>query len=135
MPIGVVANIVAIRRVLFTVTGQPDHAGATLMAIRRDALVGAARLIEGANRRASLLSGNPHYVVATFGRVAMTPNVPNAVPGHVELMLEVRSDTDAILDHVPEELLALVSTDLKASRVSSDFRHVSHAKLIDCDRL
>lgn len=106
LPIGVVTNIVGIRRVLITVIGQPDHAGTTPMDIRRDALVGAAHLIEAAHARALSLSGNPHYVVATIGRIAMTPNVPNAVPGQVELMLEVRSDSDAVLDAFPETLLA-----------------------------
>ena len=57
------------------------------MHIRRDALVGAARVINAVYERASAMSGNPHYVVATIGRIAVTPNVPNAVPGVVELML------------------------------------------------
>jgi len=46
LPIGVVTNIVGIRRVLITVTGQPDHVGTTPMDIRGDAFVGAARVIE-----------------------------------------------------------------------------------------
>ena len=37
LPIGVVTNIVGIRRVQITVEGQPDHAGTTPMDIRRDA--------------------------------------------------------------------------------------------------
>lgn len=135
LPIGVVTNIVGIRRVLITVTGQPDHAGTTPMDIRRDALVGAARLIDGAYRLASKLSGNPHYVVATIGRIAMTPNVPNAVPGHVELMLEVRSDSDAILDCFPEDLMHSVAADLVELRVSASAAHVSRAKPTDCQPL
>ncbi|MGV2290515.1 Zn-dependent hydrolase [Trinickia sp. YCB016] len=135
LPIGVVTNIVGIRRVLITVTGQPDHAGTTPMDIRRDALVGAARLIDGAYRMASALNGAPHYVVATIGRIAMTPNVPNAVPGHVELMLEVRSDSDAILDRFPEDLMASAAGDLEALRVSAAAVHVSRAKPTDCQPL
>ncbi|TKC92515.1 Zn-dependent hydrolase [Trinickia terrae] len=135
LPIGVVTNIVGIRRVLITVTGQPDHAGTTPMDIRRDALVGAARLIEGAYRMASTLNGAPHYVVATIGRIAMTPNVPNAVPGQVELMLEVRSDSDAILDRFPEDLMASAAADLEALRVSASAAHVSRAKPTDCQPL
>ena len=50
--------------------GQPDHAGTTPMDIRRDALVGAARIIDGAHRQASAASGKPHYVVATVGRLS-----------------------------------------------------------------
>ncbi|CAJ2896049.1 Zn-dependent hydrolase [Burkholderia pseudomallei] len=135
LPIGVVTNIVGIRRVLITVIGQPDHAGTTPMDIRRDALVGAAHLIEAAHARALSLSGNPHYVVATIGRIAMTPNVPNAVPGQVELMLEVRSDSDAVLDAFPETLLAGAAAQLDALRLSAHAEHVSRARPTDCQPL
>lgn len=135
LPIGVVTNIVGIRRVLITVTGQPDHAGTTPMDIRRDALVGAARVIDRTYRMASVMNGNPHYVVATIGRLAMTPNVPNAVPGHVELMLEVRSDSDAVLDQFPEELMAAIADDLLALRLSATARHVSRARPTQCQPL
>lgn len=135
VPIGVVTNIVGIRRVLITVSGQPDHAGTTPMDIRRDALVGAARIIDTTFRMASTMNGAPHYVVATIGRLAMTPNVPNAVPGHVELMLEVRSDSDAVLDRFPEELMARVTDDLAALRLSAAAAHVSRAKPADCQPL
>lgn len=132
LPIGVVTNIVGIRRVLIKVEGQPDHAGTTPMDIRRDALVGAARIIDRAYRQAAALSGQPHYVVATIGRIAMTPNVPNAVPGQVELMLEVRSDSDAVLDDFPETLMARVAADLQALRLTASAAHVSRAKPTDC---
>lgn len=132
LPIGVVTNIVGIRRVRIVVTGQPDHAGTTPMDIRRDALVGAARVIDAAYRRAAEMSGNPHYVVATIGRIAMTPNVPNAVPGHVEMMLEVRSDSDAVLDGFPEALLAAVEPALREVRATAQAHHVSRAKPTDC---
>jgi beta-ureidopropionase / N-carbamoyl-L-amino-acid hydrolase len=132
IPIGVVTNIVGIRRALITVTGQPDHAGTTPMHIRRDALVGAARVITAVYERAAASSGNPHYVVATIGRIAMTPNVPNAVPGVVELMLEVRSDHAAILDRFPEQVMAAVAGDLNALRVSASLAQVSRAQPTDC---
>lgn len=135
LPIGVVTNIVGIRRVQITVQGQPDHAGTTPMDIRRDALVGAARIIDAAHRQASAASGNPHYVVATVGRLSMTPNAANAVPGCVELTLEVRSDSDAVLDAFPETLLAGVATDLTALRLSASFTQLSRARPTDCTPL
>ncbi|WP_236942773.1 hydantoinase/carbamoylase family amidase [Ewingella americana] len=107
LPIGVVTHIVGIRRVLITVHGQPDHSGTTPMDVRRDALVGAARVIGQVHESASEQSDNPHYVVATIGRIAMTPNVPNAVPDWVELMLEVRSDSQSVLDVFPEHVMQL----------------------------
>lgn len=135
LPIGVVTNIVGIRRVLITVDGQPDHAGTTPMDIRRDALVGAARVIDAAHRLASELSGKPHYVVATIGRIAMTPNVPNAVPGHVELMLEVRSDSDAVLNSFPENVMQQVQAELAMLRLQGAMSHVSRAKPTDCSEV
>lgn len=132
LPIGVVTHIVGIRRVLVTVVGQPDHSGTTPMDIRRDALVGAAHVIEQAHAAASRQSGNPHYVVATVGRIAMTPNVPNAVPGRVELMLEVRSDSQQVLDCFPELLLEQCLTRLQALGLQAELQHVSRARPTAC---
>ncbi len=135
LPIGVVTNIVGIRRVQIVVQGQPDHAGTTPMDIRRDALVGAARIIDAASRQASAASGNPHYVVATVGRLSMTPNAANAVPGRVELTLEMRSDSNAVLDTFPETLMAGVADDLKALRLTAGFTPLSRAQPTDCSPL
>lgn len=132
LPIGVVTHIVGIRRVLVTVIGQPDHSGTTPMDIRRDALVGAAQVIEQAHAAASQQSGNPHYVVATVGRIAMTPNVPNAVPGRVELMLEVRSDSQQVLDSFPELLLESCQPRLQSLGLQAELQHVSRARPTAC---
>ncbi|SEK07043.1 Zn-dependent hydrolase [Achromobacter sp. NFACC18-2] len=135
LPIGVVTNIVGIRRVQIVVEGQPDHAGTTPMDIRRDALVGAARIIDAAHRQASAASGNPHYVVATVGRLSLTPNAANAVPGRVEMTLEMRSDSNAVLDAFPETLMAGVADDLKALRLTAGFTQLSRAQPTDCSPL
>lgn len=133
--IGVVTNIVGIRRVRILLSGQPDHAGTTPMDIRKDALVGAARVIDATYLKASSMSGNPHYVVATIGCISMTPNVANAVPGHVELMLEVRSDSQDVLDNFPEEMLTSVSQSLEELGVSVQALHVSRAQPTACSPL
>lgn len=133
LPIGVVSHIVGIRRLALTVQGRPDHAGTTPMDLRQDALVGAARLIDTASRRASQLSEGPNYVVATVGRIDMTPNVPNAVPGRVEIVLEVRSDSTDVLDSFPEELMAETAEGLQALRVTAQMRELSRMHPTACD--
>ncbi|RQO49203.1 Zn-dependent hydrolase [Variovorax sp. KBW07] len=135
LPIGVVSHIVGIRRVAITVTGQPDHAGTTPMDIRRDALVGAARLIDAANREASAMNGSPHYVVATVGRLALSPNVPNAVPGRVDMVLEVRSDSQAVLDTFPERLLTLCRNGLEELRVEASAAPLTQTPPVACSGL
>lgn len=135
LPIGVVTDIVGIRRVAITVRGQADHAGTTPMDIRRDALVGAARLIDAANQKAKSLTGQPHYVVATIGRLSLTPNASNAVPGQVEMTMEVRSGSTAVLETFPEELWAKVSPALAELCVSATFQDVSRSKPTACAEL
>lgn len=133
LPIGVVTDIVGIRRVALTVTGQPDHAGTTPMDIRRDALVGAARLIDTVHREASAMDGRPHYVVATIGRISMSPNVPNAVPGRVDMVLEVRSNAQSVLDDFPERVVALCQHDLRQLRVACGIAHLTQTPPTKCD--
>ena len=102
LPIGVVTNIVGIRRV--QIEGQPDHAGTTPWTSA--ATRWSARPASSTAHRGQPASGKPHYVVATVGRLSLTPNAANAVPGRVELTLEMRSDSDAVLDAFPETLMA-----------------------------
>lgn len=135
LPIGVVTDIVGIRRVLLRVQGQPDHAGTTPMDLRRDALVGASHLIVEANNMARVQSNNPHYVVATIGRIHMTPNVPNSVPGFVEMVLEVRSNNDGVLAQFPEDLLTKVQQDLQRLNVSCEFDELTRSKSTPCTEM
>jgi N-carbamoyl-L-amino-acid hydrolase len=131
LPIGVVTNIVGIRRVAITVVGRTDHAGTTPMDLRNDALVGAAHLIEAVNIQARTL-GNGRYVVATIGRLNMTPNMPNAVPGKVNMILEIRSDDESVLAAFPEKLLADNADHLANLGVKASFEPFSNAKGIAC---
>lgn len=135
LPIGVVTNIVGIQRVLIVVEGQPDHAGTTPMDIRRDALVGAACVIHAVHRRACALTGQPHYVVATIGHLTLTPNASNAVPGRVEMMMEVRSESAKVLDTFPGEVMASVEPDLRALRLKAKLAPVSRSQPTDCSAL
>ncbi|MBN2975807.1 Zn-dependent hydrolase [Pseudomonas lactucae] len=132
LPIGSVTNIVGIRRVGITVCGLPDHAGTTPMDLRRDALVGAAELIREARRMAIDMSGRPHYVVATVGRLDVSPNVPNAVPGKVDMVLEVRSDSKQVLLDFPEQLLERCNAALTDLRLTVDSVPLTYADPTDC---
>jgi N-carbamoyl-L-amino-acid hydrolase len=132
LPIGVVTHIVGIRRVAITVQGRADHAGTTPMDIRCDALVGAARLIDAAHQKAAALSGQPHYVVATVGRLSLTPNASNAVPGQVEMTLEVRSDHEAALDGFPEALMEQMAASFAQLRVKAGRHELSRSSPTAC---
>lgn len=90
VPIGVVEGIVAIQRMSLTLRGRAGHAGTTPMALRRDALVGAAAVVEDVWERARE-RGTDGGFVATIGRMDVLPNGANVVPGEVRMVMEARS--------------------------------------------
>jgi len=132
LPIGVVTHIVGIRRVAISVRGRADHAGTTPMNLRQDALVGAAHLIEAASRLASELENTERYVVATIGRLTLSPNMSNAVPGSVDMILEVRSDDEDVLTLLPRRLRADTAARMEELRVSATFDTLSHSGVTPC---
>jgi allantoate deiminase len=88
---GVVPAIAGQTRAIVSFTGRAGHAGTTPMALRRDALAGAAEFILEAEARAR---GRPP-LVATVGRIAAHPGAPNVIAGAAELSLDVRHPSDA----------------------------------------
>ena len=80
--IGVVDTIAGQRRLKFEVIGESNHAGTTPMHMRRDALEGVSVMIQ-ALRQEAIRLGSP--LVATVGRLQVQPNVPNVVPGKVDV--------------------------------------------------
>jgi N-carbamoyl-L-amino-acid hydrolase len=86
--IGVVEGIVGIRRWTARVQGAANHAGTTPMDQRKDAMLGAARLVEAVNRVVTSIPGSQ---VGTVGRIQASPGAPNVIPGEVVLSIEVRA--------------------------------------------
>ncbi len=87
IPIGVVEGIVGIVRYRVVITGQANHAGTTPMPGRRDALVAASRLVVAVQEETMR---EPGRQVGTVGKLAVHPDVPNIIPGQVELVIELR---------------------------------------------
>jgi beta-ureidopropionase / N-carbamoyl-L-amino-acid hydrolase len=87
VPIGVVEGIVAISRFRATIVGAANHAGTTPMGDRQDALVAAAELVLAVREEVTRLPGRQ---VGTIGRLDVTPNAANVVPGRVEAAIELR---------------------------------------------
>lgn len=135
LPIGVVTNIVGIKRHRVVISGRPDHAGTTPMAIRCDALVGAAKVVGAVDAKARSYPKEQAYVVATIGHLQLSPNASNAVPGRVEMMLEVRSDTSEIIHDFTEPLLESLRHDIEALGLGLSYSLVSSAEPTDCDEM
>jgi len=94
-PIGAVTGAQGQRWYEITVTGQEAHARPTPMLRRRDALVGAARMIDAANR-----IGYAHApcACATVGFVQVSPNSRDAIPGRACFAVDFRRRRSAGCD-------------------------------------
>src|SRR5437588_2412446 len=101
LPVGIVTGAQGQRWYEITVTGQEAHAGPTPMPRRRDALVGAARMIDAVNN-----IGHAHapYACATVGFVQVSPNSRNTIPGRVFFTVDFRHPEDAVLSAMDGEL-------------------------------
>jgi allantoate deiminase len=88
--IAVVESIIGQSRLHLTFTGQSNHAGTTPMALRRDALAAAAQWITEVERYAAGYT----QLVATVGRLEVSPGAINVVPGSVRATLDVRHPKD-----------------------------------------
>ena len=93
--LGVVTAIAGITRIEIEVEGRADHAGATPMHLRADALVAAARFVVAINHMASLRAAeaprNGHFA-ATVGEFRIEPNAANVVPAHARLLIDARAE-------------------------------------------
>ena len=104
LTIGVVEGIVGIRRWTATVRGAANHAGTTPMNRRRDAMLGASRLIQAVNRVVTSIPGSQ---VGTVGRIQAHPGAPNVIPGEVVFSIELRAlameTIQTVIDGIEEE--------------------------------
>jgi N-carbamoyl-L-amino-acid hydrolase len=103
VPIGVVTGYPGIWRLAVRLVGRAAHSGTTPMDTRRDALAAAAEVVlavEAAGR-----SAGPG-VVATVGRLDVSPNAANAVPGRVELVAELRAPDEPTLARLADTVAA-----------------------------
>ncbi len=99
--IGIVTGAQGQRWYEINLTGVESHAGPTPMDRRKDALLGAARLIELVNRIG--LENSPH-ACTTVGMINSYPNSRNVIPGQVFLTVDFRHPDDAILAQMNTEL-------------------------------
>lgn len=115
-PVAVGTAILPHGRWRVDITGEPNHAGTTRMADRRDPMLGLARLIDAAHREATERDGSPgpsgsaeprrsgRAARATVGKVRCVPNAVNAIPAEVTGWLDARAEDESTLDAMLEAI-------------------------------
>jgi len=120
LSVGVVEGIVAISWSRLTLTGVQDHAGPTPMRIRHDALVAAAEIVRSVREIPRKIGGD---MVSTVGRLDVTPNIPNAIPGRVSLSVDLRAPDEHHVTRAMGFLDRLVKDAARVEGVTYELDH------------
>lgn len=117
--VGVVLGAQGQRCFVVTVTGEEGHAGTLPMCMRRDAMVGAARMVDTINGIA--FQHEPHPVI-TVGYLRVRPNSRNTIPGQVTFSIDSRHPDDALLAEIESKMRASCEDIAASLSLEVDFR-------------
>jgi N-carbamoyl-L-amino-acid hydrolase len=115
LQVGVVQGIVAIERFEARITGFANHAGTTPMAQRQDASIAAAQLTLAVRE---IVTSRPGRQVGTVGKLELSPNAPNVVPGGATAIIELRDLSVALLKTLAGEIRARASAIAAATQTT-----------------
>ena len=111
-------------------TGFESHAGSTPMPRRKDALLGAARIVELVNKIG--LSKAP-LGVSTVGMLNPYPNSRNVIPGETFMTVDFRHPVDATLSEMDAALKVGVEEITKAMGLAYDLKQVFYYEPVPFD--
>jgi allantoate deiminase len=129
LALGVVTGLAGQRRCRLSWTGKASHAGTTPAPLRRDALVGAAEFVCAVEKASEQFS----ELVATVGRLTVQPNVSNVVPAFVTHTLDVRHQSDSVLDDACASLKQRAGEIAAARRLGFAWELLQATPARECD--
>lgn len=125
LDIGIVNSIASMHQLDVTVYGAAGHAGTNSMSDRDDALMHASKLLVEFER---IVKSHGSTFVGTAGKLEVSPNSSNVIPGKVEFTIEARGDdrekVSGLLDSFIEYAENHFKTDITKS-IDKDPAHMS----------
>jgi allantoate deiminase len=128
VPLGVVTAIAGQSRTRITFTGEAGHAGTVPMALRRDALCGAAEFVSAVEAFAR----EQDDVVATVGQLEVDPGASNVIAGRVTLSLDVRHTSDLVRKAVGTRLSEGARAIANARGLALEWNALQETRAVDC---
>lgn len=135
--IGVVQGVQGMRWYEVNVQGQDAHTGATPMYLRKNALLGAARMIDRIDAIGHAYPG----AVATVGLIENKPNSRNVIPGEVFFTVDLRHPDESELQKMEDDFRAALPAVMEALKLAFDEKRIWNSPavrfdgaLIDCVR-
>jgi len=131
LDVGIVTHGQGQRWYEIDLTGFESHAGSTPMPRRKDALLGAARVVELVNKTA--LAQAP-LAVGTVGMLNPYPNSRNVIPGTAFIACEFRHPDDAVLSVMDARLREGVQAIAKEIGLSYEIRQIFYYQPVAFDK-
>ncbi len=103
LPIGAVTAIAGLVQRTVTFLGDANHAGATPMNLRHDALLAAAEWALGIERAAREVGGG---AVGTVGKLTVEPGGKNIIPGRVDAICDLRAPSRELLSALDDYVVS-----------------------------
>jgi N-carbamoyl-L-amino-acid hydrolase len=116
-----VTGVQAITWLEAVVEGEPNHAGTTPMAYRRDATYAASRIVVAARETTRDIEGQ----VANVGRFTAAPGNVNVVANRVTMTIDIRNPSNQRLAEAEARVRAAAAEVAASERVTVTFRDLA----------
>ncbi|NLB24461.1 MAG: M20 family metallo-hydrolase [Clostridiales bacterium] len=130
--LGIVENINGMKVHEITVTGLSNHAGASPMTGRKDALVFSSECV--LKTKEIIERDGKGSEVATVGHLEVSPNMSNVIPGRVKFTLEVRGPEAERINSLSEMILSEYRLLAERENVEIDIEKVAFSKPYRMDK-
>ncbi|HEV2250098.1 MAG TPA: Zn-dependent hydrolase [Candidatus Limnocylindria bacterium] len=129
IPLGVVSDIVGILHARVTLHGRQDHAGATIMTARADALAAGAEMLLAVESAARALPD----AVGTVGEISVRPGAKNVVPGECVFSLDLRARNEEVVEQLTRDVRVAIRRIGDARGVKSSLDVLSRVPAVPLD--
>ena len=129
LAVGVVTAISGATRLAANLTGMAGHAGTVPMALRRDALAGAAECIMATEE---FCKTDQAGLVGTVGYINAMPGATNVIPGRVSFTLDIRAPTDAHRNLAVADIVRRIETIAKRRALSLQVDVTHENRTVPC---
>ncbi|MEK3763470.1 Zn-dependent hydrolase [Solibacillus sp. FSL K6-4121] len=127
--VGVVTGIAGPLWQQITLTGTAEHAGATPMALRQDALVGASLIIA----KIEELARQYPAAVATVGKLSVSPNGVNVIPGEVTFTVDIRDIEEEVRNTLEQEIHHAAQAIAQERQLTLSIETLQRVAPVKCD--
>ena len=129
LPVGVVSAIAGATRLAAKLTGMAGHAGTVPMALRRDALAGAAECICKIEEVCRTDEGG---LVGTVGYIHAMPGATNVIPGQVSFTIDLRAPTDTHRKRAVTEIVRQIEAIAKRRKLALQLDVTHENRTVPC---